>query len=181
MRRLWSLGYCWPTCVAVVLILSRSGCLWIAAGGMGGAAVGYAYYKGKVCGVYNACLADTWAATHTALGELGMPVVSEENHVARGFIESRTADGERVRIYFEMEPSKFPVEGEVTRVCVRIATFGDRLVSERILDQVGLHLTPVNPYVAPLPAPSVKLGVEQAGAAVPAAIPRETTPLPLLP
>src|SRR6516162_4020560 len=68
MRRLWSLGYCWPTCVTVVLILSSNGCLWIAAGGMGGAAVGYAYYKGKVCGVYNACLADTWAATHTALG-----------------------------------------------------------------------------------------------------------------
>jgi hypothetical protein len=178
------LAYCRAAHVALITVaLVNGGCLWIAAGAAGGAAVGYAYYKGQVCGVYNACFADTWAATHAALGELGMRVVHEECDTASGFIESRTTDGDKVRIHLEVQPSKFPAEGEVTRVSVRIATFGDRPASERILDQLGVHLAPMNPYATQVVPPSVNLGVQQAGGSAlppPVPVPQETAPPPLL-
>jgi hypothetical protein len=132
--------------VLVVLTLANSGCLLAVAGAAGGAAVGYAYYMGKLCETFGASFDDTWAATRTALAELAMPIVKEERKASEGFIESRTADGECVRIHLQAETSKIPAEGQITRVCVRVATFGDHPVSDRVLNQVGVHL-------APAPAP----------------------------
>ena len=125
--------------------LANSGCLVATAGVAGGAVAGYAFYKGKVSETYNANCEDTWAATRTALGELGMPIVREERKGCDGFLESRTADGDRVRIYVEGETSRFPAEGKISRVSVRVAVFGDGPVSNRVLDQVGVHLAPRPP------------------------------------
>ena len=75
-------------------------------------------------------------------GELGMPIVREERKGCDGFLEGRTADGDRVRIYVEGETSRFPAEGKISRVSVRVAVFGDGPVSNRVLDQVGVHLVP---------------------------------------
>ena len=184
--RCLKLGYGQMLCLALAaLTLANGGCLWIAAGATGGAAVGYAYAKGKVCGMFNASFGDTWQATRTALGELGMRIVKEERDGLTGFVESRTADGEHVRIYLRAQPSPFPADGEVTRACVRIATFGDRPVSERILDQIGLHLAPVRPFVPSPSAPTVNLGVEPASAGSSSSAPAgstnqgQTTPPPL--
>ena len=58
--------------------LLPGGCLLVAAGAAGGAAVGYVYCKGKVCDTYAANFDDSWAATHTALAELALPVSKEE-------------------------------------------------------------------------------------------------------
>jgi hypothetical protein len=159
--------------------LANSGCLLATAGVAGGAVAGYAYYKGRVSETYNANCEDTWAATRTALSELGMPVVKEERKGCEGFMESRTSDGERVRIYLEAETSRFPAEGEIARVSVRVATFGDGPVSNRILDQVGVHLAPAPLLAGPAPPPGA--GVIQTGAASPANLPHETPPPPLLP
>src|SRR5713101_6931763 len=128
--------------VLAALALSNSGCLLVAAGAAGGAAVGYAYSKGKVCQTYSATFEDTWAAAQAALNDLGMPLVKWEQHAGSGFLESRTADKERVRIYLDAQPSRFPAEGQLTHVGVRVATFGDHPVSVRLLDQVSVHLAP---------------------------------------
>jgi len=168
--------------VLVVLALANGGCLLAVAGATGGAAVGYAYYMGKLCETFAAGLDDTWAATRTALSELAMPIVNEERKASEGFIESRTADGERVRVYLQVETSKIPAEGQITRVCVRIATFGEHPVSDRILNQVGIHLAPVPGAAAP---PAAALGVIQTGApptaSPPATVAQQTAPPPLLP
>jgi hypothetical protein len=129
--------------------------------------VGYAYCKGKVCGAYNASFDDTWAAVHTALGELGMGVRSEDRDGTSGTITSRTSDGERVQVHVDLLAGRIPAEPVLTRVCIRVAAFGDRPVSERILDQVGYHLPP-----APLAAQAATAlpggpGAVQAGASTP--------------
>jgi len=170
----------------LLLALANSGCLLATAGGVaGGAVVGYAYYKGKLCATYNASCDDTWAATRTAVGELGMPIVREERKGSEGFIETRTADGERVRIYVQAETSRIPAEGQITRVSVRAATFGDRPVSDRILDQVAIHLAPAPLPGVPSPLPAAAPGLIQTGAApsssLPANFPQQTAPPPLLP
>jgi Protein of unknown function (DUF3568) len=125
------------------LALANGGCLVAAAGAAGGAAVGYAYYQGKVSQDFAATFEDTWAAAHTALAELGMPVEGETRESATtGSIDSRDADNNRVRIALESLTSPIPAEGILTRVGVRVGTFGDHPLSERVLSQVGAHLVP---------------------------------------
>jgi hypothetical protein len=185
--------------VAVCLLLAavalaNCGCLVLAAGAAGGAAAGYFYVRGKLCDVYYAGFDDTWKATHTALAELAMPILKEEFQGGEGSITSRTVDGDSVQISVTALESKIPAGGPATRVCVRVATFGDHPLSNRVLDQIGFHLTPATaPAMAPLPAPSARLGVIQAGATgepplaapVPTAAPAgngsQTAPPPLLP
>jgi hypothetical protein len=144
--------------LAIGLLLSawavgQGGCLWVAAGAAAGGAAGYAYYQGKSCNSFVANFEDTWAATHSALGELGLPILKEERHQASGVIKSQTSDGDRIRIALDAIPSRIPAEGMLTRICIRVGTFGDHPVSERILYQVGAHLVPGTP-VAPPPGPA---------------------------
>jgi hypothetical protein len=168
----------------VLLALGNSGCLLATAGIAGGAVVGYAYCNGKVCEAYNAACDDTWAATRTALAELGMPIMKEERKGSEGFLESRTADGEHVRIYLQTDTSKIPAEGQITWVCVRVATFGDHPVSNRILDQVGAHLAaaPLPGIPAPPPAAAARvIPTGSSSSSPPAGFPQQTGPPPLLP
>jgi hypothetical protein len=142
-----------------LLALANGGCLAVAAGVAAGGAAGYAYYAGKVDRAYPASFADTWAATRTALAELGMPIVSEERHATDGTIESRTADDDKVHISLETAKSQIPAEGTVTDVSIRVRLFGDKPVSERILYQIAAHLAPprtvaVPPLVTPPPRPT---------------------------
>src|SRR5438445_12808598 len=117
-----------------------------------------------------------------------MPIVKEERNADGGFLESRTADNETVRIYVDALPSKIPAEGSLSRVSVRVATFGDKQFSNRLLDQVGLHLVPAGVALQPVAAQPASLGVVQTAAPALAApsFPgsagmQQTVPPPLLP
>jgi hypothetical protein len=130
-----------------LVALTQTGCLLVAAGAAGGAALGYAYYRGKVCQGYAASLPDTWAATHTALAELGFPISKEDQRA--GLIESRVGN-DVIRINVDAYGSQYD-PGPATQVCVRVATFGDHPLSERVLAQIGAHLVPTNLPMAPNP------------------------------
>jgi hypothetical protein len=121
--------------------LANAGCLVAAAAGAAGGVAGYAYYKGKVGRTYLANVEDVRAATHTALRELQMPVLSDEPAERGGKIESRAGDDD-VSISLALNDSPVPGEGPVTQVSVRVATFGNEALSDRILDQIGYHLLP---------------------------------------
>jgi hypothetical protein len=175
--------------LSAAFALASSGCLIAAvgAGAAGAAAAGYAYWQGEVCEVYNSAFEDSWAATHTALGELGMQIVAERNDLTRGFMGARTTDGDQVRINMEMLPSKTPADGPLTRICVRVATFGDRPLSEQVLSQVGLHLVPPSVLGAapaasnPGIAPAAATGPPPLAPTTPQATQTQTPPPPLLP
>lgn len=180
MRRRSARAEWWrATYVGLALVaLANAGCLVVAAGACAGAA-GYAYCKGKVCENYIADFNDTWAASHTALTELAMPVTAEERSgPGDGSIESRTADGERVRILVSRGASRIPSEGTITTVGVRVATFGDYTLSDRILYQIGAHLR-----VAPAPGePAASQPMPTTlGPIQPASVPPQTAAPPLLP
>jgi hypothetical protein len=160
------------------LTLASCGCLAIAAGGAaGGAALGYAYYKGAVFNKYNARFEDTFAATRAALADLRMPITKEEAQDGSGSITSRTADGDKVQISFSTETSKIPAEGTITRVGVRVGVFGDDAVSERVLGQISAHLI-VPGAIAPVPASLPPAPIQPIAAAT--NIP-QTPPPPLAP
>jgi hypothetical protein len=136
------------------LALGNAGCLVMAAAAGAGAAgaTGYAYYRGKVSQTYAANLDQVWTATHAALGELGMPVVSADRSTRTASIESRTVT-DRVQITLEMQPSPIPADGPLTRVGVRVATFGDEVISQRLHERIAAHLGTVRPTLAPIPVP----------------------------
>jgi hypothetical protein len=152
----------WTGLAAVVLAgaaLANAGCLAAAAGVAAGGVAGYAYYKGKVSQDYSADLDRTWSATVTALGELGMPVVSQERDNTGGVIESRTSTDDSVHITLDTRSSPIPTEGSMTRVGVRVGTFGDVALSERLLNQLGAHL--VARLASPPAVTSSSVGITQ--------------------
>lgn len=157
--------------------LANGGCMLAAAGAAaGGGAAAYAYYQGKVCRSYAANFNDVWAAARTALTELGMPIALEEREADHGCFHSRTADGEKVRVSLEVLPARIPADPSLTQVCVRVATFGDHQVSDRILDQVGYHLIP---YQMARPAPVALPTTAEPPRVVP--VSQTTAPPPLPP
>jgi hypothetical protein len=160
--------------------LAGGGCLAAAAGAAGGAAVGYVYYKGKVTHSFNAGFNDTWAATQQSLAELGMPVLQQERQPSSGWIESRTNAGDRVRIALDQTMSPIPMDGVLTQVGVRVATFGDEPLSERLLSQIGAHLV-ARPPLAPGTTPTWGPGIAPPQPPVkPAGFVPETREPPLL-
>ncbi len=160
------------------LALANSGCLVAAAGvAAAGGTAAYMYVEGKVEHSYVADLRDVQAAVRTSLAELRMPIAEEKIGPENGSLVSRTAADERVEINLEMHPGKIPAEGPITTVAIRVAVFGDKVVSNRIFDQINLHLAYAPPAGPPPPgapvpasAPPVN-GVTQTGAQLPAQSP----------
>jgi hypothetical protein len=148
--------------------LASSGCLVVGAGLAGGAVAGYFYYNGKLAQRYQASFADTYAATRAALPELGLTVLEEGRDGPGSWLELRAESGERVRVFIDPQAPPAGGSGQLTQVSVRVGTFGDSPLSEKILEQIGRHLPPSSLLrPASLPAP--------------AAVPPQTAPPPLLP
>jgi hypothetical protein len=175
----WVRGF-WLTAAAIAVI--QSGCLAAAAGVAAGGAAGYAYWQGRVGRDYVASRDDVWNALHASLNELQMPIVKENREADEDQIESKTADGDSVKIYVAVKQSRIPAEGEITRVSVRVATFGDTPVSSRLLDQVDRHLVPA-PAPGTPPPPLAQGQPHSANGAppppAPVGPPPQTAPPPL--
>jgi len=150
LKQYWRIRGFWLTVAAIAV--AQSGCLAAAAGVAAGGAAGYAYWQGRVGRDYVANRDDVWNALHTSLSELQMPVVTENRDTDEDHIESKTADGDKVKIDVTVKKSPIPAEGDISRVSVRVATFGDTVVSSRLLDQVDRHLMPApSPGTPPPP------------------------------
>jgi Protein of unknown function (DUF3568) len=166
MSKMWLKAANWRVAHLLIMAvaLANSGCLAAAIGGVAaaGGVAGYAYYKGGLAKDFNASVDNSWAAAKTSLQELQLPVVAEKRTDNGGFIDSRTGDGQNVRISFETLPVKIPAEGPRTDISVRAAgLFGDRPLSERVLAQISGHLAPAPPLAsAPPPGGLVPAVVE---------------------
>ncbi len=176
--------------LAAVMALANSGCLAVAVGtAAAGGAVGYAYVRGNVSQDYRAGFNETWTATHTALLDLGLPVLAANNGQGEGSLESRTGDNDAIRVSVDTRPVTVPADGPLTRVSVRVGmVLGDRALSERLLAQVETRLasppqavpgppqgTPVQAAVFPqTAAPPLTAPVTPAAATFP-----QTPPPPL--
>lgn len=139
---------------------ASSGCLAAAIGACaGGAGVcAHAYCKGKVIQVYVADLNDAYAAAKTSLTELGLPVEKEKVNDDHIVIRSRSGDGDRIRIDLCRQASQIPADGAVTEIGVRVGTFGNHPLSDRVLYQIGSHLVAPGavrptPVLSAAPAP----------------------------
>jgi hypothetical protein len=123
-----------------LLSFGGSGCLAALAGGAAAGGAGYAYYRGNVPESYDADLATVWQATHDALFDLGLPVVTESKDAMNGTIESANGKNEKVTIVLEQQVAKIPTDPPKTKVGIRVATFGDQDMSRRMHQQITMRL-----------------------------------------
>jgi hypothetical protein len=130
--------------VVAGVMLVNTGCLAVALGTVaagGTAAAVYFYSNGRYYRDYQTKLPDAVEATRTALKELQMPIDKDDPGQDKAYFESKTGDGDPIRIDVTVIPSRIPAEGGVVRIGVRVGQLsGDQNVSARILDQVSLHL-----------------------------------------
>jgi hypothetical protein len=162
------------------LAVTSSGCLLAVAGlCAGGAAAGYCYYKGRIYHDFPAPLPDVRNAIHAALLDLQFPIFTEELKDGKAFFITKTTAGKKVRIYADALSSPIPAEKVLTRVSIRVATFGDEGVSSRIFEQITFRLSHLPAAVPAPPDPTLNppAPVEQTSSVKPF----ETTPPPIAP
>jgi hypothetical protein len=137
------------------MAVANSGCLLAVAGVAAGGTATYLYLDAPVDRTYPADVAVVRNATLAALQDLNMPVVNEEQaNSGKDIVLSRASDNEKVKIRITSIPSRVPGEQSITQVTVRVAIFGDKDFSERILNQIGAHLAyGAGPIPVPTPAP----------------------------
>jgi hypothetical protein len=133
----------WLFCLTLLaLTVPNSGCLAAAITGaaVGAGAAGFAYHQGAVPRDFPATMDQTWSATQLALADLGMPIVSAERDNDGATIESKTGDGQTIKISLEPRAARVPADGQWTHITVRVAWFGDGPLSERVLNQIDARL-----------------------------------------
>jgi hypothetical protein len=131
------------------LTLANAGCLAAVLGtAAAGGAVGYAYYRGDVSRDFPASFEATWAATQLAVADERLPVGQQQAHIDTGEIVGKSPKGDDVTISL----APMSENNSQTRVHVRVGYFGDRELSERLLDRIAARLpqvaiNPVSPSI----------------------------------
>jgi hypothetical protein len=110
---------------------TQSGCLLLA--GAAGV-VSYAYADGDLTGYEDADLPRTMAATKLAMNDLKYEILSTESDTEGGKVEARVGTENKAVIHLIRKSEK------VTKVKVRIGTFGDETASREILNKLEGHL-----------------------------------------
>ncbi|HUG89381.1 MAG TPA: DUF3568 family protein [Planctomycetaceae bacterium] len=116
--------------IGVAVCATAGGCLAVA---LGGGAVGAAYVLGDIDRTYAYPLDVVWSATHAALAELQLPPGFDSKDQLKAHFDRRTATGDRIRITLSSR-------GPVTKLSLRVNTFGDKSMSHVIVSRIESHL-----------------------------------------
>ena len=103
----------------------------------GAAAVGtgaYIYTKGNLKRNYEASINDTWQAAVKSVEDLNLTIESKELAASDGFIKGKMTAGQSFTITLKQ------LDEKLTKVGVRVGTFGDRPRSEAFHDRILSHL-----------------------------------------
>jgi hypothetical protein len=119
----------WAVVVLAMAALSVSGCFWLAAGAVGGGALGV-YYEGRLQQTLNADLAKCHRAAEETLADQKLPVIEDRADAVTAHLGSRYADDKRV--WIDMEA----VGSGSTKVTIRVGVMGDKDRSLTILDGI---------------------------------------------
>jgi hypothetical protein len=113
-------------------LLFTSGCVATAAAGAGAAAA--AWVKGEIEVSLNARYDRTVTASNKAVEQLGFTKVSEKKDALLDTIVARTSADKKVEVRLDN------VGDTVTKVHIRVGTFGDKDISMAVLDKIRANL-----------------------------------------
>src|SRR5262245_12837081 len=140
----------WSILAVVVLAVSQAGCIWLAAGAVGGGAAAYGIRRGTVTRTFEASVDDTTVALQSALRDLGLPIEKPRGRPNFAEIDSTLPGGGAVLMTVMPDAATAPGDKPQARVEVHVKVFGDKQFSERLLEQVGYRLkNPAPPLQTP--------------------------------
>ena len=116
----------------VGLVGGLGGC-FLALAGAGGAGT-YAFVKGDLETMERESVEELYNAALAALEELQIPVITKSQDATVAQIEGRNAEDKKVAIKIEV------AENELTKMSIRIGTFGDQEQSQMIYDTIKAKL-----------------------------------------
>jgi len=116
---------------ALSVLATTSGCIVVAAGA---GAAGVGYVEGAIDSSFAAGFEPSVRATNQAVGQLGFAKVSEKKDALNDSIVLRTGADKRIEIKVVF------VTNDITKVTVRVGTFGDQSLSLAIIDKIKSNL-----------------------------------------
>ena len=115
-----------------VALATSGGCFLLAAGAATGAGVAYA--KGDIERIVNAPSDRVVAAAERALADLGFHGVHTEDKDDGRRVAARTSNDKEIHVFVA------PRGDNVTKIWVRIGTFGEESLSESIYERIKANL-----------------------------------------
>jgi hypothetical protein len=119
--------------VMVVITVTQSGCLAVAAAGAAGGTV--AYMKGDVEAVVDGGVEATFNATKAAMDELKLPLLATWSNAMEAHVEARVGTDNKATVNINGQSEKF------SKVSIRVGTFGDQGLSQAILEKIKANLS----------------------------------------
>lgn len=113
-------------------LFTSSGCVAVMAGAGAGAAV--AYVRGDLDAILDAGLDKSVRATNRAIEQLKFAKISQKEDALIAVLVARNAADKKIEIRLEKQSET------VTKVKIRVGTFGDEALSVAILDKVKMNL-----------------------------------------
>ena len=113
-------------------IIFSSGCLAVAAGGAAAGTV--AYVRGALEVTVDSPIDHVGTAASQTMDDMKFAVVSNNVDATSGKLIARTAQDKKVQITFEK------LTENATKVSIRVGTFGDKLLSQQIYDNLNTKI-----------------------------------------
>lgn len=111
------------------------GCFLVAVGAAAGAGAGaVAYIKGELEATLAHDYEAVFNASSNAVGQMHFVLITQSKDGAAGQVTARTAEDSKVTIGIER------VDANLTKVHIRVGTFGNETLSRSILDQIKRNL-----------------------------------------
>jgi hypothetical protein len=120
------------TVLMASLLAFGSGCVAVVVGAA--AVTGYAYVSGEIEATETASLTQAWDASLAAMGDLKFTVMNRTKDALEGEIKARDAKDTTIKIQLKY------VSKNLTKVQIRVGTFGDEARSQIILGKIREHL-----------------------------------------
>lgn len=119
-------------CGTLGLVMAmQGGCILAAAGAAAGTV---AYVKGDLEADLNGDVPRVIEATKAAMNDLKLPIVESNSSSLEGYVEARIGADNKARIHVKAKSDK------VSRVAIRVGTFGDEAQSNQIMDKIKANL-----------------------------------------
>ena len=120
-------------CAALMTL--NSGCFLVAVGAAGAAGAGaVAYVRGELDASVSGSVETVVKATNRALEQLQFAKINEGKSTVDATITARTGQDKKVGIKLDRTADN------LTRVRIRVDTFGDESLARMVLDQIKLNL-----------------------------------------
>ena len=112
-----------------------NGCFLFVAGALvAGGVAGYSYVNGELTITAGATMNEAYSASVAAMDDLQFTVTGKSKDALEGQITARNASNTAISIKLKY------VSNTATEIRIRVGTFGDKTVSDMILEKIKSHL-----------------------------------------